>query len=138
MKENRGFALASAIFLIVMLAALGAAMVYISTVSHATSAMDVQGARAYQAAKAGIEWGAYMELINHSCVASTSIVPPAPTLSAFTVTVNCSATTNTNAHPPATIYRITSTACNRPSAGSCPGIAGSVDYVERQIRVSFQ
>ncbi len=138
MNEKRGFALPSAIFLIVMLAVLGAAMVYISTVSHTTSAMDVEGARAYQAAKAGIEWGAYMELINHSCVASTSIVPPAPTLSSYTVTVNCASTTNGNAHPPVTIYRITSTACNHPNAGSCPGIAGSMDYVERQIRVSFQ
>ena len=137
MTKNKGFALASAIFLIVMLAVLGAAMVYVSTVSHTTSAMDVESARAYQAAKAGIEWGVYMELINHSCVASTSIVPPAPTLSTFTVTVNCTSTTNGNTNPPVTIYRIISTACNQPNAGNCPGLAGSMDYVERQIRASF-
>lgn len=137
MKTNKGFALASAIFLIVSLAVLGAAMTYISTVSHAASALDVEGARAYQAAKAGIEWGAYMELVNHSCVASTSIVPPAQTLSTYTVTVNCFPATNGNANPPVTVYRITATACNHPNAGSCPGIAGSMDYVERQMQASF-
>lgn len=137
MKTSKGFALASAVFLIVVLAILGAAMVYISTVSHATSAMDEESARAYQAAKAGVEWGVYQEMINHSCVASTSIAPPAPTLSEFTVTVNCASTTNGNANPPVTIYRVTSTACNHPNAGICPGISGSMDYVERQIQVSF-
>lgn len=137
MRHQSGFTLASAIFLLVVLSALGAAMVYISTLSHTTSAMDIRGSRAYQAAKAGIEWGAYQEMINHSCAASTSIVPVAPTLNGFTVTVNCAPATNGNANPPVTIHRITSTACSQPSGGNCPGIAGSVDYVERQLQVSF-
>ena len=57
-----GFSLITAIFILVIFAALGAAMVTFSTVQHTTVAMDIQSARAYQAARAGIEWGAYEAL----------------------------------------------------------------------------
>ena len=62
MKGNtiqRGFSLVSAIFLLVALAALGAAMVTFSTVQNQSQAMDAMGSRAYEAANAGIEWAAY-------------------------------------------------------------------------------
>ncbi len=133
-----GFTLASAIFLLAVLAALGAAMLHLSTLSHTGSAMDIQGSRAYQAAKAGIEWGLYQESINHACTASSSFVPSAPTLSVFTITVTCLPAVNPNTIPNVTVYRITSTACNQPSGGSCPGSAGNVDYIERQMQASFQ
>lgn len=55
----RGFAIVSAIFILVVLAALGAFIVNISTSQQIGSALDVQGVRAYQAAHAGIEWGLY-------------------------------------------------------------------------------
>lgn len=58
-KHMRGFALVSAIFILVVLAALGAFIVNISTSQHIGSALDVQGVRAYHAARAGIEWGLY-------------------------------------------------------------------------------
>ena len=54
-----GFAIVSAIFILVVLAALGAFILNISTSQHIGSALDVQGIRAYQAARAGIEWGLY-------------------------------------------------------------------------------
>ena len=50
-----GFAIVSAIFLLVVLAALGAFMLTFSTVQHATSAQDIQGSRAYWAARAGLQ-----------------------------------------------------------------------------------
>ena len=59
LKRIRGFALVSAIFILVVLAALGAFIVSISTSQQIGSALDVQGVRAYQAARAGIEWGLY-------------------------------------------------------------------------------
>ena len=60
---QRGFSLISAIFLLVVIAALGTFAVTISTTQHMGAAQDVMGARAYQAARAGIEWGAYRLLI---------------------------------------------------------------------------
>lgn len=87
--KQRGVGLVTAIFLLVVLAGLGAALLNISTSQQVSSAMDVQGARAYQAARAGTEWGLFQRLRANSCVGAQTFVPPAPTLSAFTVTVRC-------------------------------------------------
>jgi MSHA biogenesis protein MshP len=57
--SNRGFAIVSAIFLIVVLAALGVGMLVFSRAQQSASANDVQGSRAYQAARAGIEWALF-------------------------------------------------------------------------------
>lgn len=57
--RQRGFTIVSAIFILVVLAALGAFIVNVSTNQQIGSALDVQGVRAYQAARAGIEWGIY-------------------------------------------------------------------------------
>lgn len=106
LNRIRGFAIVSAIFILVVLAALGAFIVNISTSQQIGSAIDVQGVRAYQAARAGIEWGLYQVQstatykfgyisINpntRACPApTTSFSPAAPTLSGFAVTVVCSA-----------------------------------------------
>jgi MSHA biogenesis protein MshP len=134
---QRGFGVISAIFLLVVLAALGTAMVRLSAVQHTGLALDMQGTRAYQAARAGIEWGLYQALIGNSCPAGpTSFVPPAPTLSSFTVTVTCSDATY--ADPPIRVRQIKSTACNQSdNVGNCPGEGGKTDYVQRVLQVTF-
>lgn len=135
-KCQRGFSIVSAIFLLVVLTALGAAMLTFSTVQHTSSAQDMQGTRAYQAARAGIEWGAFKQLnpLAASCFASpVSFVPQAPTLSSFTVTVTCASFTSSGV----TVYRIQSTACNQPAGGSCPGTPGGVFYIERRMEVTL-
>jgi MSHA biogenesis protein MshP len=63
-KSQYGFLLVTAIFLLVILAALGAFILTISGTQQTSSALDVQGTRAYQAARAGIEWASYQVLIN--------------------------------------------------------------------------
>lgn len=139
--RQRGFGIVSAVFLVVVLAGLGAAMVNFSTMQHATVAMDVQGARAYQAARAGVEWGLYKSLIPASvaCPAGpVSFNPPAPTLNSFTVTVTCTNQTSANTTPPIPTRQLTSTACNAPDgSGNCPGAGGGADYVERKMQVTF-
>lgn len=63
MRDNRitqrGFAMVTAVFILVVLAALGAFILTVSSTQQAGSALDIQGARAYQAARAGIEWGVF-------------------------------------------------------------------------------
>lgn len=80
-RRMRGFAIVSAMFILVVLAALGAFILSISTSQQIGSALDVQGTRAYQAARAGIEWGLYSVMRGTSdgagYLAMTSI--PAPT-----------------------------------------------------------
>ena len=100
------------------------------------SALDVQGVRAYYAARSGVEWGLYRQLQASSCAASSSFVPTASTLSGFTVTVTCVATPDANGGP--TIYTVTATACSQPNAGACPNTVnpGSL-YIERRLTVTF-
>jgi MSHA biogenesis protein MshP len=134
--RKRGFSLISAIFLLVVLSALGAAIVNVTTAQHAGSALDVQGARAYQAARAGVEWGLYQK-VNGSCAASSSFAMPATSaLSQFSVTVACVKTASVT--PGLDRYQVIAIACNQPSAGgACPNPSASPNYVERVVQVEF-
>lgn len=135
-SRPRGFAIVSAIFILVVLAVLGAFIMNISSSQQIGSALDVQGVRAYQAARAGIEWGLYRQLQAGSCAGTTNFVPAAATLSAFTVTVNCTAMADGSGGP--TVYYIVATACSQPNGGACPNTAnpGSL-YIERRLEVAF-
>lgn len=125
-----GFAIVAAIFLVVVLAALGAFMLTFSSVQHITSAQDVQGTRAYQAARTGIEWGAYQVLRNSSCTPSASLTPGG-TQAGFSVTVQCNSFSSPYTEGGGTVnmYQITSTASQ--------GTLGSATYVERQLKATI-
>jgi MSHA biogenesis protein MshP len=126
----------TAIFILVVLTALGAFILSVSTSQQVGSALDVQGVRVYEAARAGVEWGLHRQLRGGSCVASTSFAPVAPTLSAYTVTVRCVATPGTNGGP--TTYQVQSTACSQPSGGACPNTVNpGANYIERRLDVTF-
>lgn len=120
-----GFSIVSAIFLLVVLATLGAFMVSFSTVQHTTSAQDVRGAQAYQAARAGIEWGTYQVLRANSCAGSQAL----GNVAGFAVTVQCAQSGSyTEGVTPVTVYTITSTANS--------GTVGGLAYVERQLQAT--
>jgi len=128
--KQRGISIVTAIFLMVVMAALGVAMMTFSTVQQITSAEDVQGARAYHGARTGIEWGVYKVLRESSCAASTALPALGGALAGFSVTVQCSAS---GPYPEAggslSVYLITSTATQ--------GTAGTVSYVERQLQTTI-
>lgn len=131
--RQTGFTAVSAIFILVVLTALGAAILTVSTSQHLGSAQDVQGVRAYEAARAGVEWGLYRQRQASSCIAST---PVAATIGEFTVSVTCEATAGTNGGP--TVYTVRSTACNQPLASGCPNTTAPGDrYIERRLDVTF-
>jgi MSHA biogenesis protein MshP len=131
-RRMRGASLVTAIFLLVIFSLLGVAMVTLATSQQKTSALDVLGSRVYLAARSGAEWGVYRALRAGSCVAATSLAPPAgSSLSGFNVTVNCSATVDSGV----TRYVVTATACNQ--AGACGNAANSADYVQRVVAVDF-
>ena len=118
----------TAIFLILVIAVLGAYIASVATTQHTTAALDLQGAKAYQAAYAGIQWGAYKVLQNSACnAAPTSFSGLAGTLSPFTVTVTCVSSIYSEGGAPVSVYQIVSTA----TAG-----AGAFQ-VERQLQVTI-
>lgn len=125
-----GFAIITAIFLLVVLGGLAAFMVTVSTAMHTTSALDLQGARAYQAARAGIEWGAFQALAPvPSCAVTTTLPALGGNLSGFTTTVACSQSVHTEGAATVTAYRITATATY--------GTVGSADFMERQLQANY-
>jgi MSHA biogenesis protein MshP len=136
LRAESGFVLPTAIFLLVILAALAAFMVALSRSSHISSALDLQGSRAYQAARAGIEWAAWKVVDPQNlqpspapCPASPTAVVLTGTLASFAVNVSCTRTLATDGADTVAVYQITSTATS--------GVAGETDYVERQIQASF-
>lgn len=136
-----GFTTVTAVFLIVVLAALGAFLVTVSGLQHTSGALDVQGARAFQAARAGMEWKTFQVLQppqpSPNCVPSQNLALSG-TLSGFTVTVLCTQSTANELGNTVNLYQITSTACNAPSAGSCPSTAVNPGprYLERQLQAT--
>jgi MSHA biogenesis protein MshP len=162
-RKSAGVAMVTAIFLLVALAGLAVAVVTLTASQQSASALDVQGQRAYQASRAGIEWALYIGLRAGSGTAldaatalgCTTATPTAPkvisfklpkdangndtTLSSFTVTIQCGLPVagvgdNTANDATANHFVIISTACNQPGAnGNCPNTAPGAEYVQRQI-----
>jgi len=131
-RTESGFVLPTAIFLLVVLAALATYMVSLSRTSHISGALDIQGARAYQAARAGIEWAAWQVVDPPSptpCPASPTLLILTGTLATFEVSVSCTRTEETDGADTVAIYQITSTAST--------GLADEVDFVQRQVQASF-
>jgi len=118
-----------------MLSVFGAVLVATSSTQQAGSALDIQSAKAYQAARAGLEFGMYQALQAGSCAAGTTIAHTG-SLSGFSVTVNCTSSVHNEAGSDVTMYQVTASACNQPDP-NCPatGTPGSF-YVERQLRVT--
>jgi MSHA biogenesis protein MshP len=151
--RQRGFSIVAAIFLLLVLALLGAVVVSVIGIQQASSQLDLLGVRAYHSARAGMEWGARSVLdpdntlnpgscspvVMPSCPASpTNLNTLAASLSSFTVTVTCTQTADTTeGNRNVRVFTLVATACNQPSGGACPNPAPAGEYVERQLQASL-
>jgi MSHA biogenesis protein MshP len=143
-RRSSGFALILALFMLVSLTAIGAYMLTVSTGQVEAGVQDEQGSRAYQAARAGIEWGAFQVLRNPagsfattSCnAAGTPSVPIALAggLAGFRAEVSCRVFgPETEGSSAVTVYRLVSTGCNNNPCGSGLGPT----YVERELQLTL-
>jgi MSHA biogenesis protein MshP len=134
-----GFVLATALFLLIVMAALAAYMVRTFTLLHKDFDMSLQGSFAYQAALAGLEWGNYQALdplytwtvgsALPSCPATTTLGSLAGSLSGYSVTVSCSgggASAYTEGNHLVAVYRF--------SAKATLGSSGTAGYIERDLQ----
>ncbi len=124
-RRQRGFALVVAIFLLVVLASLGVYIVKVSGVQHATVNIALLGARAFEAARTGIEWGAFQALDSSACTTTTLNLTEGG-LDGFDVDVTCSSSVHTEAGNTYTLYLIDVEARN--------GVYGTPDYVSRRMQ----
>jgi MSHA biogenesis protein MshP len=120
-----GFTLVGAIIILVVLAAAGAGMVKVGGVQRTTTSYAFLGARAYQAARSGIEWGVYKAVDSGACAASTSFSLSEGGLEGFNLDVTCTSTTHVESGDSTLVYHFTSTAER--------GTFGSRDFVHREL-----
>ena len=132
-SSQRGVSIIAAIFLLLLFAALAAFMTTLTTTANVTSAQDMQGIRAYQAAQAGVEWGLFQldpndnatalpAAASANCQAAANLAQ----ISGFTVVVNCNrSVTYTEGATTLVVYQIIATA-------SATGAAAPPAAAERQ------
>lgn len=120
--SQRGFSLIAAVFLIVVLAALGTFAARMAVTQQETVNLALLEAQAQAAANSGIEYGANRALRGSQCVPSRTLTLAGAGLAGVTVVVQCTLTV----HVPSgkTSYALISTATR--------GRYGRADFVSRQ------
>lgn len=145
----QGFAFITALFLLVVLAAFAAFAVGIMANANATSVLALQGARGWEAARAGLEWGSYQIKREPSggtygtttlpnCFASPTALTLPAAMGDFQVSVTCQRYPDSGASPSfhedgrrhMAVFVLTATATS--------GAAGAADSIERKLEVRIE
>lgn len=124
-QRQSGISLVPALFLLIVLALLGVVAVRLTAVQSQTVVLAMQSARAFSAARAGIDWSAYQALVNGSCAGATLTLTEAG-LNGFSVDTTCFVTTHSEGPQTVSVYTI--------EAFARSGAYGTPDYVSRRIR----
>jgi MSHA biogenesis protein MshP len=127
-KLQCGFALVSAIFLIVVLAALGAFALRINVLQQQTVTAALRAAQAFHAARSGIEWSAYNALNTGVCAPATLNLAGGG-MTGFEVTVGCSQSTHLEGAATVRVFVLDA----RAEAGEY----GGADYVSRRVQAKI-
>lgn len=134
--RSHGFALPAALFLLVVLGGMAAWLMHMTQMGMAQDALEMEGERAYQAARAGLEAGIYAAR-NGSCAGQN--IAFSGHLARFTATVDCVAQVADEGGAPVNLYAITSVACNQPASGACPNATPSLpEYAERHLGATVE
>ena len=133
MRPERGFALVAALFLMVVIALVVATMSRLAVNQNADGDLALQQARAYQAARAALEWG--INQVRSSASPGKCPAGPPPSLAGgnlaeFTVTLACTARNYTDeGGQPLSLFELEASADNgAPDA--------RVDYAWRRLTVT--
>ena len=142
---EHGFASIVAIFLLVVMAAMGSFMLTFSNTQQLASAQDIKGSQAYWAARAGLEWG--MGYVIRQPARTVECADLHGELTdfdgdfteeltgfdgGFTVAVTCKKSVYTKGVKNIKIFSITSVASNDPAT------PGNVGFVERSVSASIE
>ena len=129
-RNQKGFTLVQAVFILVVLGLLGMVMVRLIGVQTSTGVMALQGARAYHAARSGLEWGAARVLNGGAdCADIEGILIEG--FEGFDVEiVECEKDSDIKEGADTySVYTIESKASF--------GVYGSADYVSRRVQIKF-
>ena len=121
-QHAQGFILITVLFLIAVLAVMAVVMSSTTSVQNLTTNYSLQQARAYAAARSGLDYGIQRAVSANACTNGGVTLPGTN----FNVTLNCSSTSVNDAGTTSTVYQISSTAST--------GTLGSTGYVTRTMR----
>jgi len=127
--RSRGFALVPALFLIVVVALLAAVGLRSTMAQQQTVLAALQQARALAAARAGIDWQAYLALNGSGSCSGGTLSLTETALAGYQVVVTCTATAFVDGNNTYYSYTIASTATT--------GTYGTPDFVQRVVRSTF-
>jgi MSHA biogenesis protein MshP len=123
--RQRGFSLVSAIFLLVVLAALGGYAVRLNTLQQQTVTAGLRAAQAFEAARTGAAWGAYRALNGSGCAAATLNLTEGAA-AGFRVSVQCTERTYTEGTATVRVFVF--------DVRAEAGVYGGPDYVSRRVQ----
>lgn len=120
---------------------LGTALVTLSSAHQVGFGLDIQGVRAYYAARAGLEWGMFHILRNaQPCAGAGGISGRSlvfdGNLAGFRADLTCAETLHNEGGVDISMYSITSTACNANSCTPAPA-SPPPGYANREITVTL-
>ena len=109
-SHEHGFALITAIIMLLLLASVSVFLLKLDAMQRGTSLMALQAARAKQVARSGLQWGIYQVINTGGCFASPTTInfdSSQPGLSGFRSVINCAVLqTYSNGLDNHTIYQI--------------------------------
>lgn len=128
--RQQGFSIIMATFILVVLGLLGGYMARFSGVQQVIMVDALQGARAYQAARAGLGWAIASIQGGGACAAvNAQTAFTLPAITGFSVVLTCTSQTYHEGDKDPIVYTL--------SALSEYGAFASNDYVSRQLEVSI-
>ena len=123
--SQRGFSIVAAIFLLVVLAALGVFAVRINTLQQQGVTEGLRAAQAFHAARSGVEWAAYRALNGGACAPATLALTEGGT-QGFTVSIACSVSTHLEGTSTIHVWLL--------DVRAEAGVFGGPDYVSRRLQ----
>lgn len=123
-KATQGFILVSVLFLIAVIAVMAVVMSVTASVQNFTTVYSLQQARAFSAARSGLDY-AVQRAVNAAACTNGGLVLPGIN---FTVTLSCTSVPVNEGGMITTVYTITSVADT--------GTFGNLNYVTRTVRAS--
>jgi MSHA biogenesis protein MshP len=124
-SQQRGFSLVSAVFLLVVLAGLGAYAVRLNTLQQQSVTAGLRAAQAFAAARTGAAWGAY-RAINAGVCAPVTLNLTQGAAAGFRVSVQCTQSTHVEGTATVRVFVL--------SVRAEAGTYGGPDYVSRRLQ----
>jgi MSHA biogenesis protein MshP len=128
LNRQHGFSLVSAIFILVVMSAAGVAMINLVGAERRTSTFALQGTRAYNAARSGVEWAVAKIAADPSTCPAAVFALSEGGLNGFSVQVTCSSSSHVENTVTTNVFRIIALAEYSSF--------GDPDYVSRRLEAT--